>query len=102
MRGRSDCVSPKPRRRSRVGPRPSSWRLIAARFTPKVLPLLSVYVTDMVIQKIDALFGDNDIRLGSEQPDSSDPRERRERMRRYRTTLDLNTSAGYALVSGRR
>ena len=46
--------------------------------------------------EIDALFGDNDIRLGPEQPDLSDPSERRERMRRYLATLDLNNPADHA------
>lgn len=67
-----------------------------AQFTPKVLRLLSVYVTDVVIREIDALFGDNEIRLGPEQPDPGDPSERRERMRRYLATLDLNNPADHA------
>lgn len=67
-----------------------------ARFTPKVLRLLSVYLTDVVIRDIDALFGDNDIRLGPEQPDPSDSSERRARMRRYLATLDLNNPADHA------
>ena len=67
-----------------------------ARFTPKVLRLLSVYVTDVAIREIDALFGDNDIRLGPEQPDPSDPSERRERARRDLTTLNLNNPADHA------
>lgn len=66
------------------------------RFTPKVLRLLSVYVTDVVIREIDALFADNDIRLGPEQPDPTDPSERRERMRRYLATLNLNNPADHA------
>ena len=69
---------------------------MVARFTPKVLRLLSVYLTDVVIREIDALFGDNDIRLGPEQPEPSDPSERRERMRRYLATLDLNNPADHA------
>lgn len=69
---------------------------MVARFTPKVLRLLSVYVTDVVIREIDALFSDNDIRLGPEQPEPSDPSERRERMRRYLATLDLNNPADHA------
>lgn len=67
-----------------------------ARFTPKVLRLLSAYLTDVVIRDIDVLFGDNDIRLGPEQPDPSDSSERRERMRRYLATLDLNNPADHA------
>jgi len=61
-----------------------------ARFTPKVRRLLSDYLTGVVIREIDALFEDNDIRLGPAQPDPNDPSERRERMRRYLATLDLN------------
>jgi hypothetical protein len=67
-----------------------------ARFTPKVLRLLSAYLTDVVIRDIDALFGDNDIRRGPEQPDPSDSSERRERMRRYLATLDLNNPTDHA------
>lgn len=67
-----------------------------ARFTPKVLRLLSVYLTDVAIREIDALFTDNDIQLGPEQPDSADPSERRERVRRYLATLDLNNPADHA------
>lgn len=73
---------------------------LVAQFTPKVLRLLSVYVTDMKLRDIDALFGDNDIDLGPEQPDPSDPGERRERMRRYMATLDLAKPADHTkLVS---
>jgi hypothetical protein len=41
-----------------------------ARFTPKVLRLLSVYVTDVVIREIDALFGTttSDWGLNSQTP----------------------------------
>jgi len=60
-----------------------------ARFTPKVLRLLSTYVTDVRLQDIDALFGDNDIPLGPPQQDPDDTSERRERMRRYLASLDL-------------
>lgn len=55
-----------------------------------------MYLTDVVIRDIDALFGDNDIRLGPAQPDPSDSSERRERMRRYLATLDLNNPTDHA------
>lgn len=60
-----------------------------ARFTPKVLRLLSDYLTNVVLREIDTLFQDNDIPLGPPQP-TDDPGERRERMRRYLASLDLN------------
>mgnify|MGYP001382452289 CR=1 FL=1 len=53
-------------------------------------------MTDVVLRDIDALFGDNDIRLGPEQPDHNDQSERRERMRRYLATLDLNNPIDHA------
>lgn len=66
-----------------------------ARFTPKVRRLLTDYLTGVVLREIDALFEDNDIRLGPEQPDPNDPSERRERMRRYLATLDLSNPADH-------
>lgn len=67
-----------------------------ARFTPKVRRLLSDYLTNVVVREIDALFEDNDIALGPLQHDPSDPSERRERMRSYVATLDLNNPRDHA------
>ena len=67
-----------------------------ARFTPKVRRLLSDYLTNVVLLEIDALFADNDIALGPPQHDPNDPSERRERMRRYLATLDLNNPHDHA------
>lgn len=58
--------------------------------------MLSDYLTNVVLREIDALFGDNDITLGPPQPDPDDPSERRERMRRYLVTLDLNNPHDHA------
>lgn len=58
--------------------------------------LLSAYLTNVVLREIDALFEDNDIALGPPQPDPNDPSERRERMRRYLVTLDLNNPQDHA------
>lgn len=67
-----------------------------ARFTPKVRRLLSDYLTNVVLREIDALFEDNDIALGPPQHDPNDPSERRERMRSYLATLDLNNPRDHA------
>ena len=71
-----------------------------ARFTPKVLRLLSDELTGTVLREIDALFCDNGVPLGPAQPDESDPGERRERMRRYLVSLDLNSSVDHAKLVG--
>lgn len=71
-----------------------------ARFTPKVLRLLSDELTGTVLREIDALFADNQIALGPPQPDDNDPGERRERMRRYLASLDLNNPADHAKLMG--
>lgn len=63
-----------------------------ASFTPKVLRLLSVYVTDVYLKDIHILFGDNGIALGPELPDDGDPGERRGLARRYVSPLDLNSN----------
>jgi hypothetical protein len=64
-----------------------------ARFTPKVLRLLSDELTGTVLREIDALFSDNDVPLGPPQPDENDPGERRERMRRYLASLNFDNSS---------
>lgn len=60
-----------------------------ARFTPKVLRLLSNHLTWVPLRDIDALFEDNGVALGPPQPKDDDPSERRERVRRYLVSLDL-------------
>lgn len=67
-----------------------------AQFTSKLRRLLSEYLTGVVLRDIDALFNDNDIALGPPQPNPNDPSERRERMRRYLATLDLNNPHDHA------
>ncbi len=71
-----------------------------ARFTPKVLRLLSVELTGTVVREIDALFSDNGVPLGPPQPDDNDPGERRERMRRYLISLDDNSPVEHAKLMG--
>lgn len=71
-----------------------------ARFTPKVLRLLSDELTGTVLRGIDALFTDNGVPLGPAQPDESDPGERRERMRRYLVSLDLDSLVDHAKLVG--
>lgn len=71
-----------------------------ARFTPKALRLLSDELTGTVLREIDALFADNQIALGPPQPDDNDPGERRERMRRYLASLDLNNPADHGKLMG--
>lgn len=73
---------------------------VVARFTPKALRLLSDELTGTVLREIDALFADNQIPLGPPQPDDSDPGERRERMRRYLASLELNNPADHAKLMG--
>lgn len=62
-------------------------------FTPRVMRLLSDELTAMPLRQIDALFDDRGIVLGPPQPHENDESVRRERMRRYLATLDLNGSA---------
>lgn len=57
-------------------------------FDKKLRRLLLEEMTDTPLREIDALFDDNDIDLGPEQPDKSDSSVRRERTRRYLATLD--------------
>jgi hypothetical protein len=71
-----------------------------ARFTPKILRLLSDELTGTVLREIDALFSDNDVPLGPPQPDENDPGERRERMRRYLASLNLDNSSDHAKLMG--
>lgn len=62
-------------------------------FTPRVMRLLADHLTDIPLRQIDALFDDRGIALGPPQPRENDESARRERMRRYLVTLDLNSSA---------
>lgn len=64
-----------------------------AIFSSRVLRLLSTELTDTPLRQIDALFDDHGIRLGSAQPLENDESVRRERMRRYLVTLDLDAPA---------
>lgn len=71
-----------------------------ARFTSKVLRLLSEELTGTVLREIDVLFSDNEVPLGAPQPDESDPGQRRERMRRYMASLNLDNPADHAKLVG--
>src|SRR5680860_361086 len=57
-------------------------------------------MTGTVLREIDALFTDNGVQLGPPQPDESDPGVRRERMRRYLASLDLNNPSDHAKLMG--
>lgn len=63
-----------------------------ATFSPRVMRLLSTELTDTPLRQIDALFDDHGIQLGPPQPSERDESVRRERMRRYLSTLDLETA----------
>jgi hypothetical protein len=71
-----------------------------ARFTSKVLRLLSEELTGTVLRQIDALFSDNEVPLGPPQPDENDPGERRERMRRYLASLNFDNPSDHAKLMG--
>lgn len=62
-------------------------------FTPRVMRLLSDELTDAPVRQIDTLFDDRGVALGPPQPRENDESIRRERMRRYLVTLDLDDSA---------
>lgn len=62
-------------------------------FTPRVMRLLSDELTGTPMREIDALFDDRGVTLGPPQPRENDESVRRERMRRYLATLDLNDAA---------
>jgi len=65
-----------------------------AIFSPRVLRLLSTELTNTPLRQIDALFDDHGVHLGPPQPSENDESVRRERMRRYLATLDLESPAG--------
>lgn len=62
-------------------------------FTPRVMRLLSDALTGTPMREIDALFDDRSVALGPPQPRDNDESVRRERMRRYLATLDLDDAA---------
>jgi hypothetical protein len=80
----------------------SLWPLAfrCGSFHPKVLRLLSDELTGTVLREIDALFSDNDVPLGPPQLDENDPGERRERMRRYLASLNLDNPLDHAKLMG--
>lgn len=61
--------------------------------SPRVMRLLSDALIGTPIREIDALFDDRGVALGPPQPRENDESVRRERMRRYLATLDLNDAA---------
>lgn len=79
---------------------PRRYRSAVARFTSKVLRLLSEELTGTVLRQIDALFSDNEVPLGPPQPDENDPGERRERMRRYLASLNFDNPSDHAKLMG--
>ncbi|MCG7308499.1 abortive infection family protein [Brachybacterium sp. ACRRE] len=62
-------------------------------FTPRVMRLLTDQLTATPMREIDALFDDRGVALGPPQPRENDESVRRERMRRYLATLDLDDAA---------
>lgn len=62
-------------------------------FTPRVMRLLSDELTGTPVREIDALFDDRGVDLGPPQARENDGSVRRERMRRYLATLDLDDAA---------
>lgn len=64
-----------------------------AIFSRRVLRLLSTELTNIPLRQIDELFDDHGIQLGPPQPLENDESVRRERMRRYLVTLDLENVA---------
>lgn len=59
-------------------------------FTPRVMRLLADQMTATPMREIDALFDDRGVTLGGPQPRDNDESVRRERMRRYLASLDLD------------
>ncbi|WP_434081337.1 hypothetical protein [Sanguibacter sp. Z1732] len=59
-----------------------------------MMRLLSDRLTGTPVREIDALFEDRGVALGSPQPRENDESVRRERMRRYLTSLDLDDAVG--------
>lgn len=64
-----------------------------ATFSPRVMRLLSTELTDTSLRQIEGLFDDHGVQLGPPQPRDNDESVRRELMRRYLVTLDLETPA---------
>lgn len=62
-------------------------------FSPRVMRLLSTELTDTPLRQIEGLFDDHGVQLGPPQPRDNDESVRRELMRRYLVTLDLETPA---------
>lgn len=70
-----------------------------ARFSKKVLRLLSDELTNTILREIDVLFENNDIPLGPPQPLDGDPGERRERMRRYLASIEFSSASDTARLT---
>jgi hypothetical protein len=62
-------------------------------FSPRVMRLLADQLTATPMREIDALFDDRGVALGPPQPRENDESVRRERMRRYLVSLDLDDAA---------
>ncbi|MFF3038902.1 abortive infection family protein [Arthrobacter citreus] len=62
-------------------------------FMPRVMRLLAEHLSEIPVRQNDALFDDRGTALGPPQPRENDESARRERMRRYLVTLDVNSSA---------
>lgn len=64
-----------------------------AIFSPRVMRLLATELTEISKARIEGLFDDHGVQLGPPQPRDNDESVRRELMRRYLVTLDLETPA---------
>lgn len=71
-----------------------------ATITPRVRRLLSTELTSTPLRTIDAIFDDNGVDLGLPQPVENDESVRRERMRRYLSTLNLESPADLSKFAG--
>ena len=69
-------------------------------FTPRIMRLLTNQMTETSLRQIDALFEDHGVELGPPQPREDDESVRRERMRRYLSTLDLSNPADSRKMTG--
>lgn len=71
-----------------------------ARFTAKIQRLLADELTETPLREIDDLFADNEVPLGPPQPDDNDQSVRRERMRRYLVSLNLDNPVDRVKLMG--
>lgn len=70
------------------------------RFGPKTIRLLLDDLTGVTLHEIALLFEDNGIALGPENPNDMDSSVRRQRARRYLSTLDLGNALDHVKLLG--